>query len=81
MPVVAKGNFASRPGWSGHCRGLSPTGANLVEESKLESITDLELNAPAGYYLMERQPVVVAGGERLREWLWKISAEGLNACS
>ncbi|MER8727772.1 hypothetical protein [Mesorhizobium sp. M1027] len=68
-PGVARSNFAIPPGWSGRCRGLALTGANLVEESKLVRITDLDLNAPAGYYLMERQPVVVArGGERVREY-------------
>ncbi|MER9921249.1 MULTISPECIES: LysR substrate-binding domain-containing protein [unclassified Mesorhizobium] len=51
-----------------------------VEEGKLVRITDLELDAPGGYYLTWNDNRTLSpGAERLREWLRKISAEERNA--
>ncbi|ESZ53446.1 LysR substrate-binding domain-containing protein [Mesorhizobium sp. L103C131B0] len=54
----------------------------LVEEGKLIRLTDLELDAPGGYYLTWNDNRSLSpGAERLRDWLRKISAEERNAPS
>ncbi|MER8659453.1 LysR substrate-binding domain-containing protein [Mesorhizobium sp. M0847] len=50
-----------------------------VEEGKLVRITDLELDAPGGYYLTWNDNRTPPAAEQLREWLRKISAEERNA--